>query len=171
MMLLTFVFCVPFCAPPACPSVLVRQFLLPLGNGAPARFVPARHPDFHVPGGTLSSHPLVPQTSSIGPRTVIRAVAVRSGQIRNIRGPSCTVNTHILYIFIVWLPGSSVVCPGAEPAAGQGQRGDAVSLQEEQWSQVGQEESELTGWSGVAVPVETGVAEAPPGRKVRGYRP
>lgn len=66
--LLTCEFCVPFCAPPAFPSVLVHQFLLPLRNGAPVHFVPARSLDFHVLGGTLSAHPSEPQTSSNGPR-------------------------------------------------------------------------------------------------------
>lgn len=61
-------FCAPFCAPPVCPSVLVHQFLLPRGSGAPPHFVPTTRLDFHVLGGTSSAHPSEPQTFSGGPK-------------------------------------------------------------------------------------------------------
>lgn len=65
---ITCVFNVPFYVPPVCPSVLVHRFLLPLENGAPVHFVPARHLNFHVLEGTWSAHPSEPQTSSDDPR-------------------------------------------------------------------------------------------------------
>lgn len=67
-MLFKCVFCAPFCAPPACPSVPVHQFLLPQGNRAPLHFVPAMQLDFLVLGGTLSAHPSEPRTFSDGPK-------------------------------------------------------------------------------------------------------
>lgn len=46
----------------------MRLFLLPQGNGAPPHSVPARQQSFYVPEGTLSAHPLEPQTFSDGAR-------------------------------------------------------------------------------------------------------
>lgn len=52
----------PFGGHPACPLILVHLFLLPQGNGAPPHFDPTRQQSFCVPEGTLSAHPLEPQT-------------------------------------------------------------------------------------------------------------
>lgn len=58
----------PFCGHPACLLILVHQFLLLQGNGAPPHFVATRQQSFYVPEGTLSAHPLEPQTFSAGSR-------------------------------------------------------------------------------------------------------
>lgn len=60
------VFCSPFCGHPACLLILVHLFLLPQGNGVPPHFAPTRQQSFYVPEGTLSAHPLEPQTFSAG---------------------------------------------------------------------------------------------------------
>lgn len=66
-------------------------------------------------------------------------------------------------ILVLVVPGSSAVCPGAEPAAGPGQPGVAVSLWGEPLSRAGPEGSELTELSAVTVPAEPGAAGAPSG--------
>lgn len=57
-------FCAPFCGHLACPLILVHLFPLLQGIGAPPHFHPARQQSSYVPEGTLSAHPLEPQTFS-----------------------------------------------------------------------------------------------------------